>query len=146
MSELRELYQQTILDHGREPRNFGPLADGNRSAEGYNPLCGDRIMLHLKVAGGVIRDARFEGSGCAIETASASLMTEAIKGLREDEALRLLEGIRAMLTGGESDIEPGKLAALAGVKEFPQRIKCATLPWHTMAAALRNADAPVATE
>lgn len=146
MSELRELYQQTILDHSREPRNFGPLADGNRSAEGYNPLCGDRIMLHLKVADGVIRDASFEGSGCAIETASASLMTEAIKGLREEEALRLLEGIRAMLTGGESDIEPGKLAALAGVREFPQRIKCATLPWHAMAAALRNAEAPVATE
>ncbi len=146
MSELRELYQQTILDHSREPRNFGALAGENRGAEGYNPLCGDRITLHLEVADGVIRNASFEGAGCAIETASASLMTEAIKGLREDEALRLLAGIRAMLTGGETDVEPGKLAALAGVREFPQRIKCATLPWHTLAAALRNARTPVATE
>ena len=145
MSELRELYQQTILDHSREPRNFGPLAGANRNAEGYNPLCGDRIALHLDVADGVIRNACFEGSGCAIETASASLMTEAIKGLREEEALQLLERMRAMLTG-EAAAEPGKLAALAGVREFPQRIKCATLPWHTMAAALRNVQTPVATE
>lgn len=145
MSELRELYQQTILDHSREPRNFGPLAGANRNAEGYNPLCGDRIALHLDVADGVIRNARFEGAGCAIETASASLMTEAIKGLREDEALQLLERMRAMLTGVAA-AEPGKLAALAGVREFPQRIKCATLPWHTMAAALRDVDAQVSTE
>ncbi|MBI5890372.1 MAG: SUF system NifU family Fe-S cluster assembly protein [Nitrosomonadales bacterium] len=146
MTDLRELYQETILDHYRQPRNTGRLDDANRTAEGYNPLCGDKVTLYLKVEEGVIRDARFEGSGCAIATASASLMTESIKGKREDEALRLLEKIHGMVTGGGQTGDVGKLAVLAGVHEFPQRVKCATLAWHTMKAALENVGEPVTTE
>jgi nitrogen fixation NifU-like protein len=146
MTGMRELYQETILDHYRQPRNAGRLADANRMAEGFNPLCGDRIKLYLKVDGGVIRDARFEGSGCAIATASASLMTESIKGKREDEALLLLEQVHHMVTGHNSGGGVGKLQVLSGVHEFPQRVKCATLAWHTMKAALENAAAPVTTE
>ncbi len=146
MSELRELYQETILDHYRRPRNAGRLADANRVAEGYNPLCGDRIKLFLKVDDGVIRDARFEGNGCAIATASASLMTESIKGKRADEALRLLEQVHHMVAGGGSGGGVGKLQVLSGVHEFPQRVKCATLAWHTMKAALENVAVPVTTE
>jgi len=145
MTELRELYQETILDHYRQPRNAGRLADANRMAEGFNPLCGDRIKLYLKVEEGVIRDARFEGTGCAIATASASLMTESIKGKREDEALRQLAQVQRMVTGHNGG-EMGKLQVLSGVHEFPQRVKCATLAWHTMKAALENAAAPVTTE
>ncbi len=146
MTDLRELYQETILDHYRQPRNSGRLADANRTAQGYNPLCGDRMKLYLKVEDGVIRDARFEGSGCAIATASASLMTESIKGKREDEALQLLEDIHGMVTSGSRTGEVGKLEVLAGVHEFPERVKCATLAWHTMKAALRNIEEPVTTE
>jgi nitrogen fixation NifU-like protein len=146
MTEMRELYQETILDHYRQPRNAGRLADANRVAEGFNPLCGDRIKLYLKVDDGVIRDALFEGTGCAIATASASLMTESIKGKREDEALRLLEQVQRMVTGHSSGGGVGKLQVLSGVHEFPQRVKCATLAWHTMKAALENAAAPVTTE
>lgn len=146
MNDLRELYQETILDHYRQPRNLGRLADANRTAEGYNPLCGDKVTLYLKVEDGVIRDARFEGAGCAIATASASLMTESIKGKREDEALRLLESMHGMLTSGSSTGAMGKLEVLAGVHEFPQRVKCATLAWHTMQAALGNVEPTVTTE
>jgi nitrogen fixation NifU-like protein len=146
MNDLRELYQETILDHYRQPRNAGRLPGANRTAEGYNPLCGDKVKLYLQVEDGVIRDARFEGSGCAIATASASLMTESIKGKREDEALQLLEKIHGMVTDGTLAGEAGKLAVLAGVHEFPQRVKCATLAWHTLRAALDKADAPVTTE
>ncbi|MDD2701335.1 MAG: SUF system NifU family Fe-S cluster assembly protein [Sideroxydans sp.] len=146
MTELRELYQETILDHYRQPRNAGRLADANHVAEGYNPLCGDRIKLFLKVDDGVIRDARFEGNGCAIATASASLMTESIKGKRADEALRLLEQVHHMVADGGSGGAVGKLAVLSGVHEFPQRVKCATLAWHTMKAALENVATPVKTE
>lgn len=146
MTDLRELYQETILDHYRQPRNLGRLADANRTAEGYNPLCGDKVTLYLKVEDGVIRDARFEGSGCAIATASASLMTESIKGKREDEALQLLQNIHGMVTGGSKTGDVGKLEVMAGVHEFPQRVKCATLAWHTMKAALENAGEPVTTE
>ncbi len=146
MIDLRELYQETILDHYRQPRNYGRLEDANRTAEGYNPLCGDKVRLYLRVQDGVIRDARFEGSGCAIATASASLMTESIKGKREDDALRLLDDVHAMVTGGAVGGEVGKLRVLAGVHEFPERVKCATLAWHTMKAALENTAEPVTTE
>lgn len=146
MTDLRELYQETIIDHYRRPRNFGRLDNANRRAEGYNPLCGDKVTLYLRVEDGVIRDVSFEGSGCAIATASASLMTESLKGKREDEALQLLEKFQGMVTSGVTAGELGKLEVLSGVGEFPQRVKCATLAWHTMKAALKNAGAPVATE
>ncbi len=146
MSDLRELYQETILDHYRQPRNFGRLVAANRKAVGYNPLCGDKLALYLRVENGVIRDASFEGDGCAISTASASLMTEKIKGKREEEVLSLLDKVHDMMTGSASADGLGKLAALAGVREFPQRVKCATLAWHTMKAALQNLEEPVTTE
>lgn len=146
MTDLRELYQETILDHYRQPRNAGRMEGANRKAEGYNPLCGDKVTLYLRVIDGVIHDARFEGSGCAISTASASLMTESIKGKHEGEALRLLDSVHAMVTGGNKSGEVGKLEVLAGVHEFPQRVKCAMLAWHTLKAALENTDEPVTTE
>jgi nitrogen fixation NifU-like protein len=146
MNDLRELYQETILDHYRQPRNAGRLADANRTAEGFNPLCGDKLTLYMKVKDGVIQDASFEGVGCAIAMASASLMTENIKGKPEAEALQLLDKIRLMVTGGSRKDDMGKLEVLAGVHEFPQRVKCATLAWHTMKAALENVHKPVTTE
>jgi nitrogen fixation NifU-like protein len=146
MSNLRELYQDTILDHYRQPRNSGRMADANRTAEGFNPLCGDRVKLYLNVEDGVILDARFEGTGCAIATASASLMTESIKGKRKEDALQLLESMHSMLISGKTTDSVGKLEVLAGVHEFPQRVKCASLAWHTLKAALESADEPVTTE
>jgi nitrogen fixation protein NifU and related proteins len=146
MSDLRDLYQETILDHYSKPRNAGQLDGANRTAEGFNPLCGDKVKLYLKVENGVILDARFEGTGCAIATASASMMTETIKGKRAAEALDLLDHIRDMVTSGTAPGDVGKLEVLAGVHEFPQRVKCATLAWHTMKAALENVDVPVTTE
>jgi len=147
-ADLRDLYQEVIIDHGRRPRNFGPLPDASHQAEGFNPLCGDRLSLHLKLVDGVIEDARFEGSGCAISTASASLMTEALKGLSESQAEALFSSFLAMLTGERqaADAALGKLEILAGVREFPARIKCATLAWHTLRAALRAENRPVSTE
>lgn len=135
---LRDLYQQTIFDHYRRPRNFGRPAGANREAQGYNPLCGDKVTVFLRVADGVVQDAGFEGEGCAISTASASLMTESLKGRPQAEALRLLEAFQQMVTGNAEQTELGKLEALAGVREFPQRVKCATLAWHTMRAALEQ--------
>lgn len=149
MPDLRDLYQEVILDHNRRPRNFGRLAGANRSAEGFNALCGDRLTLYLKLVDGVIEDARFEGTGCAISTASASLMTEALKGKTEAEAQSLFEGFHALLTAGESadpTVPLGKLEVLSGVREFPVRVKCATLPWHTLQAALQNETRPISTE
>lgn len=146
MNELRELYQETILDHYRQPRNFGKLAGANREAEGYNPLCGDKIAFYMKVEEGVIRDASFEGNGCAIATAAASLLTESIKGLTENEAKNLLKKIHLMMIDGSNTGAVGKLQVLAGVHEFPQRIKCATLPLHTMKAAFENIKDQVTTE
>lgn len=146
MNDLRELYQETIFDHYRRPRNFGRLDGANRMADGYNPLCGDKVTLYLQVVDGVIRDARFEGTGCAIATASASLMTESIKGRTEADALQLMDGFHSMVTGGGAIRELGKLEVLAGVREFPQRVKCATLAWHTMKAALKNIAELVTTE
>lgn len=145
-ADLRELYQEVIVDHGRRPRNFGPLPGASHQAEGYNPLCGDRLTLRLKLAGGVIEDARFEGVGCAISTASASLMTEALKGLAAAQAEALFSAFHAMLTGDGPVAGLGKLETLAGVREFPTRIKCATLAWHTLRAALHADRQPVSTE
>ena len=146
MSDLRDLYQEVIFDHNRHPRNFGPFPEANRHADGFNPLCGDRLTLHLRVEGGVIREARFEGAGCAISTASASLMTEALKGKTEAEAAVLFEGFHHMVMGEPVTVDLGKLSVLAGVSEFPARVKCATLAWHTLNAALKNESNPVSTE
>jgi nitrogen fixation NifU-like protein len=148
MSDLRDLYQEVILDHYRKPRNFGPLAGADRRAEGFNPLCGDRLTLYVKVKDGVIADASFEGSGCAISTASASLMTESIKGKTEREAEALFRRFHDVVTGHAStdDVDLGKLEVLAGVREFPVRVKCATLAWHTLHAALAKQAEPVSTE
>jgi nitrogen fixation NifU-like protein len=149
MSDLRDLYQELIVDHYRRPHNFGPLAEANRHAEGFNPLCGDHLTLSLKVVDGVIEDARFEGAGCAISTASASLMTDALKGKTEAQAEALFAVFHALVTaedGNPDEVPLGKLAVLAGVREFPTRVKCATLAWHTLLAALHQADQPVTTE
>jgi len=139
MSEgLRELYQEVILHHSKSPRNFGALESANRRADGHNPLCGDRIRLALEVDGGEIRDVRFEGEGCAISTASASVMTDAVKGCSEGEARRKLATFHALVTGEpcEDPADLGKLEVFAGVKEFPVRVKCAMLAWRTLEAAL----------
>jgi nitrogen fixation NifU-like protein len=148
MSELRELYQQVILDHNRKPRNLRTLPDANRTADGDNPLCGDRISVYLDVADRVIRDVGFQGSGCAISRAAASMMTASVKGKTEDEAHGLFERIHRMLIGDgpAAAHDLGKLAVFAGVREFPSRIKCATLPWHTLRAALAGQAETVSTE
>ena len=150
MSDLRDLYQEVIIDHNRRPRNAGRLAQANHRAEGFNPLCGDRLTLYLRVAGGVIEAASFEGAGCAISTASASLMTEALKGKTPEQAEALIAGFHALVTGqggqGEAPAPLGKLEVLAGVREFPARVKCATLAWHTLRAALHDQAEPVNTE
>ena len=139
--ELNDLYRDVILDHNRQPRNFGVLESADASAEGFNPLCGDRLTLRLKMADDRIADIRFEGQGCAISTASASLMTEAVKGKTRAQALALFDRIHRLLTddAAPSD-ELGKLAALSGVREFPVRVKCASLCWHTLASALQATD------
>lgn len=146
MDELRDLYQDVILDHNRRPRNRGRLAHPTATLEGFNPLCGDRLTLDLEVSGGVIRDAAFDGEGCAISTASASLMTEAVKGLTVAQAERLFEDVHAMLTGQGGAEKLGKLAVLAGVKDYPTRVKCATLAWHTLHGALGHRHEAVSTE
>jgi nitrogen fixation NifU-like protein len=139
--ELNDLYRDVILDHNRKPRNFGGLEPADASVEGYNPMCGDHLTLRLKLNEGTISDIRFEGQGCAISTASASLMTEAVKGKSRDEALQLFDRVHQLLTddAAPSD-ELGKLAALSGVREYPARVKCASLCWHTLASALKAAD------
>ncbi len=135
--ELNDLYRDVILDHNRKPRNFGPLEPADRSAEGVNPLCGDRLTLKLNLADDTIREIRFEGQGCAISTASASLMTEAVKGKTRAQALALFDRVHKLLTDDEAGSEDlGKLAALSGVREYPARVKCASLCWHTLACAL----------
>ncbi|SOE63642.1 Fe-S cluster assembly protein SufU [Burkholderia sp. D7] len=151
MSDLRDLYQEMIFDHYRRPRNRRALADANHRAEGNNPLCGDRLTLYLRIEDGVVKDASFEGEGCAIATASASLMTEILKGKTEEQIETLFSRFRDMVTGPSSDPgdtapELGKLTVFAGVREFPMRVKCATLPWHTLHAALQDAGQPVSTE
>jgi len=145
--DLSELYRDVIVDHNRSPRNRGRLPAPTHHAEGDNPLCGDRLRLDVDVAGDVIRDLRFEGSGCAISTASASLMSEAVKGKTRAEAAALFGDVHRMLTGELAEAARlGKLAALAGVREFPARVKCASLAWHTLNAALAGSRAPVTTE
>jgi nitrogen fixation protein NifU and related proteins len=148
MNDLRDLYQEVILDHNRRPRNFGPLPTANRRAEGHNPLCGDRVTVYLDLAGGRIQDVAFQGSGCAISTASASLMTEALKGLTLEEARGLFKGFHDLVTLGAAEGSPelGKLAVFTGVREYPMRVKCATLAWHALMAALDAQDLPVTTE
>jgi len=140
MTDLSELYQEVILDHNRRPRNFHALADASHTAEGYNPLCGDRLTLYLKVADGVVRDVSFEGAGCAISKASASLMTDAVKGRTVTEAQALFDRFHRMVTTppGQAVEDMGKLSVLAGVREFPVRVKCASLAWHTLKAAMAN--------
>jgi nitrogen fixation NifU-like protein len=136
--DLNDLYQEVILDHNRRPRNFHVLQDASHRAEGYNPLCGDRLTLYLKIDDGVIRDVGFEGSGCAISKASASLMTDAVKGQSTADARSLVDRFQRMVTTPpEQEVEDlGKLSALAGVREFPVRVKCASLAWHTLKAAI----------
>jgi nitrogen fixation NifU-like protein len=147
-TDLRDLYQQVILDHNRKPRNFRVLEGANRTAEGYNPLCGDQMKLYLNVENGVIKDAAFQGKGCAISKASASMMTASVIGKPMDEAEALFHRIHAMLTGETDAVGEslGKLAVFSGVREFPSRIKCATLAWHTLHAALSGSAEPVSTE
>ena len=147
--DLADLYQDVIVDHNKSPRNFGTLDEATREAEGYNPLCGDQLKLYIKMNGDVIEDIRFDGSGCAISVASASLMTERLKGANEAEAHRLFDCMHQLLTddGYEADIDDlGKLAALTGVRAFPSRIKCASLCWHALASALKGDDQPASTE
>jgi nitrogen fixation NifU-like protein len=149
MSDLDALYQELVLDHGRRPRNFGKLDHFSREAAGHNPLCGDRLHLYLDVDdAGVVRDVRFEGKGCAISTASASLMTQAVKGRPVAEAEALFERFHDTVTGKTPPDEErlGKLAVFQGVSRFPTRVKCATLCWHTLMAALKGADGPISTE
>ena len=148
MSELTDLYQEVILDHNKKPRNFRKMEDANRHADGYNPLCGDQIQLYVKVEDGVIRDIGFQGSGCAISKASASLMTSTLKGKSEKEADELFERFHRLVTKDEAaDPEAlGKLAVFSGVREFPARVKCASLAWHTLRAALEGKQDKVTTE
>ena len=149
MSELSELYQQVILDHNKKPRNFHKLENANRRADGYNPLCGDQLNVYLHVEGEQVQDVSFEGSGCAISKASASMMTQAVKGKTKAEAETLFNEFHRMATGElDEENEPnhlGKLKIFAGVRDFPARVKCATLSWHTMQAAL-NDQTEVSTE
>jgi nitrogen fixation NifU-like protein len=150
MSEIRELYQSVILDHNKSPRNFGEPAGANRHAEGDNPLCGDQISVHVALEGGVVRDVGFVGRGCAISTASASLMSEAVKGRSLADVAKIFDAFHALVTSDpRSSPETaglGKLAVFAGVREFPMRVKCATLCWHTLRAALAGAGDTVSTE
>jgi nitrogen fixation protein NifU and related proteins len=140
--ELNDLYRDVILDHNRRPRNFGGLDAADASIEGFNPMCGDRLTLRLKLTDDTISDIRFEGQGCAISTASASMMTEAVKGKTRAQALQLFDRIHQLLTDDAAppSEELGKLAALSGVRQYPARVKCATLCWHTLSTALRDAD------
>lgn len=144
MSELSELYQQVILDHNKKPRNFRKLDPASHQAEGYNPLCGDQLTVYLKVENDRVADVGFEGSGCAISKASASMMTQAVKGKSKEQAETLFQEFHLMVTGElDEEIEEnnlGNLKIFAGVREFPVRVKCATLPWHTMHAALNKQD------
>jgi len=148
-AELRDLYQEVVIDHSRKPRNFRKLEGPTSTAEGFNPLCGDQLTLYVKLADGVIEDIAFQGAGCAISKASASLMTAALKGKKQEEAVALFERVHVMLTEGLNGAvkleDVGKLAALSGVWEFPMRVKCATLAWHTLRSALETTGGLVST-
>ena len=150
MSDLRDLYQETILEHSKSPRNYRKLEAANRTAEGYNPLCGDHFTLYVEVQGDAIRDIGFQGSGCAISKASASMMTQSVKGRSKAEAQQLFRQFQELVTNqasrnGDKD-KLGKLTVFSGVSEFPVRVKCATLAWHTLQAALEGTQQPVSTE
>ena len=146
--DLKELYRDVILDHNRNPRNFGRLDPADAHADGHNPLCGDRLTVSLRLSGDRIEDVRFDGKGCAISTASASMMTEAVKGKSRGAVAELFDKVHSALTQQDAAVDPalGKLAALSGVREFPARVKCATLCWHTLNAALERGTATVSTE
>ncbi len=148
-SELQDLYQEVELDHGKRPRNFREVEGANRRAQGHNPLCGDQLTVTIKVEGDVIRDIGFQGQGCAISRASASLMTGAVKDRTREEAERLFEQVHKLVTEGPAEVDTevlGKLTVLSGVSEFPARVKCASLAWHTLRAALRGEAEPISTE
>ena len=149
MSDLRDLYQEVVLDHGRKPRNQRAMPEATAESVGYNPLCGDKLHLYVQLQDGKVNDVSFEGSGCAISTASASLLTQVLRGKTQAEARTMLKGFLAMLTEEENAPEAtslGKLAVFEGVKDFPVRVKCATLPWRTLEAAFSGDDDPVTTE
>jgi nitrogen fixation NifU-like protein len=150
MSELDELYQEVILDHNKSPRNFHAMAGANRKAQGYNPLCGDQVTVYVKLEDGTIADISFQGSGCAISKASASLMTSELKGKTEVQARELFDNVHKMLTGeangADSADRVGKLAILSGVSKFPARVKCASLAWHTVNSALEGGEEIASTE
>lgn len=152
MSDLRDLYQETILDHGKKPRNFSTMDDADCHADGHNPLCGDRLTVYVKTKDGSIEDVTFQGNGCAISMASASMMSQALKGMPIEQAERVFQAFHDLVTGKTDDSAEGlgKLLVFSGVQEFPVRVKCATLPWHTLRAALeRDAEqkaGPVTTE
>ena len=144
--DLTDLYQQVILDHSKSPRNFHELAGANRTAQGNNPLCGDNYTVYALVDGDVIKDISFQGSGCAISKASASILTETLKGKTKDEVKALFDKVHDMVTTGKSSNGVGKLAVFAGVHKFPARVKCAILPWHAVVAAIDGRQEPVTTE
>lgn len=150
MSELEDLYREVILDHNKNPRNFAEIADADRTIEGVNPLCGDKLTLYVKLDGDRIADIGFKGTGCAISVASSSLMTERVKGATIDEGLELFDTVHRMLAESELDdttlMELGKLAALSGVREYPSRVKCASLAWHALKTALSGSTESVSTE
>jgi nitrogen fixation NifU-like protein len=148
MSDLRELYQEVVLDHGRNPRNFHTMESPDRQSVGFNPLCGDKLTLYVRYRGDTLEEISFQGSGCAISTASASLLTETLRGKSKEEVDAVTHDFVAMVTG-EGTFDPerlGKLAVLAGVRDYPVRVKCATLPWRTLEAALQERSDPVSTE
>ena len=148
MPDLRELYQELILEHSKAPRNYRRLAEANRKAEGYNPLCGDHFTIYVQTSGDSIQDISFQGSGCAISKASASMMTQSLKGKTRQQAKELFEHFHQTVTGAKNgdSADLGKLSVFAGVAEFPTRVKCATLAWHTLEAALEGKQDPVSTE
>ena len=149
MFDLKDLYQEVIVDHNRSPRNFGKLDNADKTLEGFNPLCGDRLTLYLKLNDNQIDDISFDGNGCAISVASASLMTEAMKGKSVTEAEDIFNEFHDLVTASDTEIDldsMGKLAALAGVRDYPARVKCATLCWHTLNAAIHGDETPVTTE
>ncbi|MCS6816932.1 MAG: SUF system NifU family Fe-S cluster assembly protein [Blastocatellia bacterium] len=150
MTDLRDLYQEVLLDHSKRPRNFGVLEDADHTAVGHNPLCGDKVVVYLRMEGDRIAEIRFQGQGCAVSQASASMMTESVKGKTRAEAEALFERFHELLTSKDSDVaeapELGKLAIFAGVRKYPVRVKCATLAWHTLRAALEQKAETVSTE
>jgi len=151
-ADLRELYQEVILDHSKHPHNFGPLPDASGKSSGFNPLCGDEATIYVRVEDDVVKEVRFEGKGCSISTASASMMTDAVRGKTLAQVEQLFERFHALITASpdtaadNASPELGKLAAFSGVCEFPVRVKCASLPWHTLRTALEGKDEPVTTE